>query len=120
MRATGIVRRMDDLGRVVIPKELRRNMGLAEGDPLEIFTTTDKQIVLQKYHEEEPEKNGIELNNKLEKGNKITITYDEEKHYITLSNSALAFLGWLADHDFLRDCFDWENGHHFETESFLE
>ena len=38
MRATGIVRRIDDLGRVVIPKEIRRNMGIKEGDPLEIYT----------------------------------------------------------------------------------
>lgn len=120
MRATGIVRRIDDLGRVVIPKELRRSMGIAEGDPLEIFTTTDKQIILQKYHEAEPEKNGIELNNELEKGNKITVTYDDEKHYITLSNSALALLEWLAEHDFLGSYFEWENGHHFEAESFLE
>lgn len=37
MKATGIIRRMDDLGRVIIPKEIRRNMGIREGDPLEIF-----------------------------------------------------------------------------------
>lgn len=49
MRATGIVRRMDDLGRVVIPKEVRRSMGFKEGDPIEIFT--DKEcICLKKYH----------------------------------------------------------------------
>lgn len=39
MKATGIVRRIDDLGRVVVPKEIRRNLGIEEGDPLEIFTT---------------------------------------------------------------------------------
>mgnify|MGYP003293827759 CR=1 FL=1 len=120
MKATGIVRRIDDLGRVVIPKELRRALEIAEGDPLEIFTTTEKQVILQKYHENEPEKNGLPVNTELEKGNKITVTYDEEKHYLTLSDSALAFFNWLADHDFLRDYFDWEDGHHFETESFLE
>ena len=49
MRATGIVRRMDDLGRIVIPKEVRRNMGLKEGDPIEIYT--DKEcICLKRYH----------------------------------------------------------------------
>ena len=48
MRATGIVRRMDDLGRIVIPKEVRRNMGLKEGDPIEIYT--DKEcICLKRY-----------------------------------------------------------------------
>lgn len=54
MKATGIVRRIDDLGRVVIPKEIRRTMNLREGDPLEICTT-DKGIVLTKYREETKE-----------------------------------------------------------------
>lgn len=48
MKATGIVRRIDDLGRVAIPKEIRRTMGLHDGDPLEIFTDDDG-IVLKKY-----------------------------------------------------------------------
>lgn len=48
MKATGIVRRVDDLGRVVIPKELRRTLGVKEGDPMEIFTD-GKRVVLQKY-----------------------------------------------------------------------
>ena len=48
MKATGIVRRIDDLGRVVIPKEIRRTMRIREGDPLEIFLDGD-HIVLQKY-----------------------------------------------------------------------
>ncbi len=49
MKATGIVRRIDDLGRVVIPKEIRRTLRIREGDPLEIFTDIDGQIVLKKY-----------------------------------------------------------------------
>lgn len=49
MRATGIVRRIDDLGRVVIPKEIRRNMGIKEGDPLEIFIGEDNSICFRKY-----------------------------------------------------------------------
>lgn len=48
MKATGIVRRIDDLGRVVIPKEIRQNMHIREGDPLEIYTASDG-IVLRKY-----------------------------------------------------------------------
>ena len=50
IKATGIVRRIDDLGRIVIPKEIRRSMRIYEGDPLEIFFDTDHNIVLKKYH----------------------------------------------------------------------
>ena len=49
MRATGIVRRIDDLGRVVIPKEIRRTMRIREGDPLEIFTEKDGEVIFKKY-----------------------------------------------------------------------
>lgn len=49
MKATGIVRRIDDLGRVVIPKEIRRTMRIREGDPLEIFTGSDGEVILKKY-----------------------------------------------------------------------
>ena len=49
MRATGIVRRIDDLGRVVIPKEIRRQMKIREGDPLEIYTTNDGCVCFKKY-----------------------------------------------------------------------
>lgn len=49
MRATGIVRRIDDLGRVVIPKEIRRTMRIRESDPLEIFTDKEGEIILKKY-----------------------------------------------------------------------
>ena len=48
MKATGIVRRIDDLGRVVVPKEIRRTMRIREGDPLEIFTGSDGEIILKK------------------------------------------------------------------------
>ena len=49
MKATGIIRRIDDLGRVVIPKEIRRNCNIREGDPLEIFLQ-DGAVVLRKYN----------------------------------------------------------------------
>lgn len=48
MKATGIVRRIDDLGRVVIPKEIRRTLAIREGDPLEIYTT-DGGVLFRKY-----------------------------------------------------------------------
>ena len=49
MKATGIVRRIDDLGRVVVPKEIRRTLGIREGTPLEIFTGQDGEVILKKY-----------------------------------------------------------------------
>ncbi|MEG2605076.1 MAG: stage V sporulation T C-terminal domain-containing protein, partial [Clostridia bacterium] len=49
MRATGIVRRIDELGRVVIPKEIRRTLRIREGDPLEIYTDRDGEVILKKY-----------------------------------------------------------------------
>lgn len=50
MKATGIVRRIDDLGRVVIPKEIRRTLAIREGDPLEIYTT-DGGVLFRKYEQ---------------------------------------------------------------------
>jgi AbrB family transcriptional regulator (stage V sporulation protein T) len=52
MRATGIIRRLDDLGRVVIPKEIRRTMGVREGDPLEMYVEENGGLVLIPYHSE--------------------------------------------------------------------
>lgn len=49
MKATGIVRRIDDLGRIVVPKEIRRVLRIREGDPLEIYTSGAGEIVLKKY-----------------------------------------------------------------------
>ena len=49
MKATGIVRRIDDLGRVVIPKEIRRTMRIREGDPLEIYTDAEGEVIFKKY-----------------------------------------------------------------------
>ena len=49
MKATGIVRRIDDLGRVVMPKEIRRTKRIREGDPLEIYTNNDGEVIFKKY-----------------------------------------------------------------------
>ena len=48
MRATGVIRRIDDLGRIVIPKEIRRSLRMREGDPLEIFTDRGGEVILKK------------------------------------------------------------------------
>lgn len=50
MKATGIIRRIDDLGRIVIPKEIRRNMDIREGDPMEIYLDGDNRVVFEKYN----------------------------------------------------------------------
>lgn len=49
MKATGIVRRIDDLGRIVIPKEIRRTLRIREGDPLEIYTDREGEVIFKKY-----------------------------------------------------------------------
>ena len=49
MKATGIVRRIDDLGRIVIPKEIRKQLNIKEGDPLEVYTTKDGEVIFKKY-----------------------------------------------------------------------
>ena len=49
MKATGVVRRIDDLGRIVIPKEIRKTLHIKEGDTLEIFTDREGQVILKKY-----------------------------------------------------------------------
>lgn len=49
MRATGIIRRIDDLGRVVIPREIRRSLGICEGDPLEIWVDNKDTVCFRKY-----------------------------------------------------------------------
>ena len=55
MKATGIVRRIDDLGRVVVPKEIRKTLRIREGDPLEIFTDREGEIILKKYSHKYPQ-----------------------------------------------------------------
>lgn len=122
MKATGIVRRIDDLGRVVIPKELRRAVRIQEGDPLEIFTTNEGQIILQKYHEEEPEKNGLAVEPSAETGKQVTIfdTGNDKNFYLNLSESAYTLLYWLEEQGFFQYDVNIVEGHNIATENFLE
>ena len=71
MKATGIIRRIDDLGRVVIPKEIRRSMNIGEGDPFEIYVDHDNNAVIFQKYESVPHTNDID---KLKK----SILEDEE------------------------------------------
>lgn len=54
MKSTGIIRRLDDLGRIVIPRDIRRVAKLCEGDPLELFVEDDGSVIFKKYHPGEP------------------------------------------------------------------
>jgi len=67
MKATGIVRKMDELGRVVVPKEIRRTLGIEEGDSLEIFVNGN-QVILQKYQPETEKEDVITKLYKMAKG----------------------------------------------------
>lgn len=84
MKATGVVRRIDDLGRVVIPKEIRRQMAIKEGDPLEIFTTTDGCVCFKKYrmYDKEYHKVFEALKPILSCGFAILNNYGEVEHHI--------------------------------------
>ena len=59
VKTTGIVRRVDDLGRIIIPKEIRNSLMIHEGDPLEIFTTEDGEILLKHYFEKSKTLNNL-------------------------------------------------------------
>ena len=73
MIATGIIRRVDDLGRIVIPKEVRKSLGIKEGDPLELFTTGEGEIVFKLYQE-----NNRVVENFMEAFKKMGITDKKE------------------------------------------
>ncbi len=60
MKATGVVKRFDDFGRIVIPRVIRKQLGIKEGQAMEIFTDKDENIVLQKYDERSQEEGGEE------------------------------------------------------------
>ena len=119
MKITGIVRRIDDLGRVVIPKELRRSMGVEDGDALEIFTT-DNQVIFQKYHPDEPEKNGLTISSEAPKTDRIKLTLrnDDDTYFLEVSKECDHLLDWLFDNDFIRCDVSIDAGHDIEVITF--
>lgn len=94
MKATGIVRRVDELGRIVIPKEIRRTMHFRQGDPIEIFTDKEGSIVLKKYSalgdvEEVAKEYANSLNHTLgitavitDKDSVVAVSGENKKNYI--------------------------------------
>ena len=103
MIATGIVRRIDDLGRVVIPKEIRRSMRIKEGDPLEIFTTTDGCVCFKKFvpmGEEDWSRIGSVLQNSILQDEKFAL-YDRDLELKFRTSSLFEVDGPTVDSAFL-------------------
>ena len=89
MKATGIVRRIDDLGRVVIPKEIRRTMRIREGDPLEIYTNADGEVIFKKYSPM-AELGGfaVEYCDVLSKTSNLPVIVTDKDHVIAVSGTS--------------------------------
>lgn len=89
MKATGIVRRIDDLGRVVIPKEIRRTMRIREGDPLEIYTNSDGEVIFKKYSPmAELGPFAIEYCEVLAKASNLPVIVTDKDHVIAVSGTS--------------------------------
>lgn len=103
MKATGIVRRIDDLGRVVIPKEIRRSMRIKEGDPLEIFTTSDGCVCFKKFvpmGQEDWSRIGSVLQNSILQDEKFAL-YDRDLELKYRTSSLFEVDGSTVDSAFL-------------------
>ena len=122
MKATGIIRRVDELGRFVIPKEIRRSMGIQDNDGLEIYTTNDGCLVLQKYvegNDQMPDifQSGNSCGNpaqptaKTENRKQVVIhdREDNEHYYLSLTEQQIKLLDWL-DNEYIwdNDRYEWE------------
>ena len=89
MKATGIVRRIDDLGRVVIPKEIRRTMRIREGDPLEIVTSSEGEVIFKKYSPMgEMVSFAGDFAAAIASGSKLTIIICDRDHCIAVGNGS--------------------------------
>ena len=88
MKATGIVRRIDDLGRVVIPKEIRRTLRIREGDPLEIFTQADGEVIFKKYSPiGEFSSFASQYSEVLNRATSMTVAVSDRDHIVSASGS---------------------------------
>ena len=116
MKATGIIRRMDEIGRIVIPKEIRRSMHLEEGEALEIFTE-ENAVIFKKYgiNDEEEEREEKEMEKKIIK---ITDSYESKIDYVKLSEEAVDFFQWLSDEGMLSGGIEFEIVDEVEIKEF--
>ena len=126
MKPLGIVRNMDDLGRVVIPKEIRRTIGVKEGDEMEIFAT-NKGVYFQKYDPADETTPDIfrelgcaevsaqpSATPATRKKVIFTEHYDDETYYLNLTDEQIALLSWLKENDFDIE-YEVINAMEFET-----
>ncbi len=89
MKATGIVRRIDDLGRIVIPKEIRRTLRIKEGDPLEIYTDREGEVIFKKYSPiGELQNFATEYADSLQKASNMTIFICDRDEIIAVSGAS--------------------------------
>ena len=112
MRMTGIVRPMDDLGRVVIPKEIRRTIGIREGQDMEIFAT-DKGVFIQKYDENDETQPDIfkecgnhaqpPIKTEIRKNLVIHDRNSNGDYYLRLTDDQIKLLDYLMD-EYIVDC----------------
>ena len=110
----GIVRHIDDLGRIVIPKEIRRAMGIKEGNQFGIFTTAEGMIILRKVEDGEPVYNcprGADT-----EPEKITYTfkddyYDDSYRVVTITREQEKLLNWLNDNGYLDNDVNFNVGY---------
>ena len=116
MKATGVIRRMDEIGRIVIPKEIRRSMHLEEGEALEIFTE-ENAVIFKKYgiNDEEEEREEKEMEKSLVK---ITNDYEYKTDYVKLSKEAVDFFQWLCDEGMLSGGIEFEIVDEIEIKEF--
>lgn len=123
MKATGIIRRVDELGRFVIPKEIRRSMGIQDNDGLEIYTTNDGCLVLQKYVEGNDQMPDIfQCGNPAQptpqaSDRKNIVLHDKnsnEDYYLRLTDSQIDLLDYLIKEYIVDGNFEIIESHTFQ------
>ena len=109
----GIVRQIDDLGRIVIPKEIRRAMGMNEGSQIDILTTTEGMIILRKIEEGKPVCNCPRDTNA--EPEKIAYTfeniYEDNYRVVTITREQEKLLNWLCGNGYLGDDVNISRGY---------
>lgn len=114
LNVVGIIRAMDDLGRVVIPKEIRRTIGVKEGDSLDILAMTDGSILLRKVVDNKPVCGCPCSTAPVAKENKIihfVDNYNNVTKVVKVTNEQDNLLNWLITNDYLSCDVDVKNGY---------